>query len=62
MALQPRGYQLECLQKIKESNTIISLPTGPAPEDLTTCEVLGSSKGAKLFFFRSYFFQYTLEH
>lgn len=37
MALQPRGYQLECLQKIKEGNTIISLPTGgPDPEDLTT--------------------------
>ena len=28
MALQPRTYQLQCLEKIKIENTIISMPTG----------------------------------
>lgn len=28
MTLQPRDYQLQCLEKIKKGNTIISMPTG----------------------------------
>ncbi|CAJ1441340.1 unnamed protein product [Effrenium voratum] len=28
MALQPRAYQLECVQELRKGNTIVSLPTG----------------------------------